>query len=784
MSNKIYIFFLFFIFSRLVVFSQTDTTNYNLNRLTADNVIEHVNEGEITVVSASRSNKKIEDLPVTIHVVTNEEILLNGYVTLVDVLKSLPSIRVSQPGSGENGEMFMMRGLVGNQYTKILVDNIPLKASVLTGLPIESQLPIRQAERIEIIYGPASAIYGADAAIGVINIITKKSKSSIFSTADIFSGTNGYQYTNFHVGGKAGRNQKILEYSFFGSNMDMKDMNIFSDTAVFHPLSYLEQNGLKVYVDGHVYLPTELNQDILDNYNIPTETFFHTIKNYDGTVSSPEISEIPTKSSLFGVTLRYKKIEFSYLFMYRQTHSSIGRTPYLYKYNDNQFFIADYNSKISISYNTNLRKILSSTSLILSGYRYDDNSSYGVTFIPNFEKGYVNANSNDAFLEQLYTYNYKFLEIVGGLSANASMNLPLTNYLPQNYIYAFQIIPKTTIEVNTTDFEKFGINPYMFVALSGFFQVYLDFKRLKIVGGIRQEFNTLFEEPIFIPRIAFLYSFNNNHSIRISSGQAYKPPAGNLLFQSLAFPINPDGETDSVQYAVIPNPSLQPEYFEAHEFGYRGSFFDKNLTIDFAYYYNKVKNLIISTLINPKIFYDNAVMPNGEFSRFYLNNDQAVTSFYGIDLAVTIKNIYKPKNVNINFSATYTYGQEELPTGETIKYLRGIPTYMFKINISGNPTRRIYINIQNTIMSGWKRSFLPYKEYYNLNPSYPNIKGYFTTDVTFGYRIHKNLNIFAKITNFFNNNYGGIDATSFDVDLKYNPQLGQNIKFGLTFIMN
>jgi len=45
-----------------------------------------------------------------------------------------------------------MRGVNGNQYTKILIDNIPVKASVLSGVPIEAQLPVRQAERIEIIY--------------------------------------------------------------------------------------------------------------------------------------------------------------------------------------------------------------------------------------------------------------------------------------------------------------------------------------------------------------------------------------------------------------------------------------------------------------------------------------------------------------------------------------------------------------------------------------------------------------------------------------------------------
>ncbi len=308
--------------------AQNDTTSYNLSRLSADNVIQHVDEGEMTVVSASRSARKIEELPFTIHVVTAEEIIMNGYITLVDVLKSLPNIKTSQPGSGEQGEIFMMRGLTGNQYVKILVDNVPIKPIIILGTSIEAQIPIRQAERIEIIYGPSSSVYGADAAIGVINIITKKAKSNIFANADMVMGPNGYNYTNFHVGGKAGRNKRILEYSFFANYMKVQNMDIFSDTLVFHPLSYLEQHGLQIPLDGQIYLPTQINQSIINQNNIPSDVFFHSAPNYEGSVSMPEINSIPAQSNLFGFSFKYKKWDLSFLNMQRKTHSSIGKSPF------------------------------------------------------------------------------------------------------------------------------------------------------------------------------------------------------------------------------------------------------------------------------------------------------------------------------------------------------------------------------------------------------------------------------------------------------------------------
>jgi hemoglobin/transferrin/lactoferrin receptor protein len=768
----------------LSISAQPDTLKYRLNRLTVDNVVEHKNIGDITVVSASRSARKIEDLPVTIHVVTRDEILLNNYITLVDVLKSLPSIKVSQPGSAENGEMFMMRGLLGNQYTKILVDNIPLKPSVTVGLPIEANFPIRQAERIEIIYGPASAIYGADAAIGVINIITKKSSSSVFSSADMLTGDYGYKFTNFHVGGKAGRNKRIFEYSFYGNFSEIRTLDIFRDSTVFHPLSFLEQQGMLVNAGGKTYLPTQIDDKFLRKYGIPMESFFMGMPNYRGTISMPNTSSIPAESNLFGFNLTYKKWNVSLVNMYRKTHSSIGRSPYLYKYDSPQYYLADRNNKFSINYNGNIRKINSNTNLILSSYDLDENSSFGVNFIPNFERAYQKAFSYEVFLEQLFTYNYRYLEIIGGLSTQFSNNLPQTNYLEKPYNPDYELYSSTEISINTTDYSKFGINPYAFIFVSGFVQFYLDLNKLKVVGGIRQEFNTLFPEKILNPRLAVQYAFNSNHSLRLSTGKAYKPPSGNILFQSVAFPFNIDGLSDSIYYATIPNPQLLPEYFQTHEFGYRGNFLNKKLSLDFALYYNSVKNLIVTSYVDPRTIYSNAYIPiEGEFARLFVNTKDATTQFYGIDFAVIFNNIYSPKNVRLQLSGSFTNGKETLPSKEKIPYLRGIPKYMFKINISGNPTFRTYINIENTVMSGWKRSFLPTKDYYQ-NSDYQNIKGYFITDIVLGYRIHSNLNFNFKVINAFASNYGGIDATSLDIDLRYNPQLGRNFRFGLSFTMN
>src|SRR4030042_4502329 len=167
-----------------------------IEKLDAEDLAFSIYTAEMNVISASRSSKSIAELPITIYVVTREEIIKNHYNSLIDIIESLPGVRISQPGSGELGESFELRGLVGNLYTMILINGLPIKPSAVIGMPIGSQLPVRQAERIEVIYGPAAAVYGADAVSGVINIIPKEADKGTFVMGDISLGQLDYRSGN------------------------------------------------------------------------------------------------------------------------------------------------------------------------------------------------------------------------------------------------------------------------------------------------------------------------------------------------------------------------------------------------------------------------------------------------------------------------------------------------------------------------------------------------------------------------------------------------------------
>ncbi len=753
-----------------------DTTIIQIEELTGNELELSKDINSIEVISASRTSKKISDLPVTIYVITREEIQENGYVTLVDVLKTLPGIKVSQPGSGEFGEMFQMRGMLGNEYAKILINNIPVRPSVVSGMPIEAQLPIRQAERIEVIYGPASALYGADATVGVINIITKEANNGIFSTADISLGSDMYGYVNFQAGGKAGRNKNILKYSFYGSRSNVDNLDIFQDTALYHPYAYLEQMGMVFDLGGTQVKPTALTSELAEQYGITD--FLPSQPHYEGTIEMPEISNIPTESQLIGVELSFRGFNLGFRNMRRTTHSSIGRTPFFYKYNNPRNFISDQINQFILGYNKQFKRFYNTTNFQVESYNYDPYSSFGVTFTPlKTPATYYQYNqSGDILLEELLNFKIKKVEVTAGFNFQFSGNLPHTNYSAKPFDVTR--VNYSTVSIASTDsVEAFGLNPFVFATTASFVQAYYSIGPINFVAGIRSDYNGLYFERSFNPRAALLYKITKTISLRGSVGKAYKAPTGNQMYESLAFENTTEG---GIHYAIVPNADLKPESFLAYELGFRASLLNSSLFIDISAYKNDFYDIITAAVLDPE--QEGFYLANnyeGEPLARTSRNSNAESVLQGVDFSSELRNILNDR-LRLGFSASYAYGSEILDDGVTIDYFRGMPKYILKGMVHVKPTRNTYLTVRSITSDGWYRLYAEP----TASPEDAYVNGYNVFDVIAGFRFHKNLNIWLKIKNFTNQNYGGIDGTGFDVDLRYNPQLARTVSFGMTFNLN
>ena len=131
------------------------------------------------VVSASGLEQKITDAPASVSVITRQELAKRPYVTLLDAVRDIEGVDVGETRDKTGQGTISMRGM-GSDYTLILVDGKrqnnhgDIYPNSFGGNQFGHIPPLDAIERIEVIRGPASTLYGADAMGGVINIITRK----------------------------------------------------------------------------------------------------------------------------------------------------------------------------------------------------------------------------------------------------------------------------------------------------------------------------------------------------------------------------------------------------------------------------------------------------------------------------------------------------------------------------------------------------------------------------------------------------------------------------------
>jgi vitamin B12 transporter len=127
------------------------------------------------VVTATRVPISAAAAPATVTVITGEELRLRGVTSLASALQTVPGLTFAQNGSfGATTSLFLRGG--ETKYVKVLVDGVPMNDP--GGAMDFSALTTDNVERIEIVRGPASVLYGADAVTGVIQVFTRRGRGT------------------------------------------------------------------------------------------------------------------------------------------------------------------------------------------------------------------------------------------------------------------------------------------------------------------------------------------------------------------------------------------------------------------------------------------------------------------------------------------------------------------------------------------------------------------------------------------------------------------------------
>ena len=142
------------------------------------------------VVQATRSGKRVGDEPIRVEVIDAEELaekttMVPGNISMVVAETNGLQVQITAPGLG--GANIRVRGLDG-RYTQVLADGLPLYGGQAPSLGL-LQIPPTDLARVEVIKGAASALYGASALGGVINLVSRRPKDE-FNANVLFNATH------------------------------------------------------------------------------------------------------------------------------------------------------------------------------------------------------------------------------------------------------------------------------------------------------------------------------------------------------------------------------------------------------------------------------------------------------------------------------------------------------------------------------------------------------------------------------------------------------------------
>ncbi|MGC1888510.1 MAG: TonB-dependent receptor plug domain-containing protein [Stellaceae bacterium] len=165
------------------------------------------------VVTPTRLPTPESEVGSSITVITEEEIQRKQERTLPDALKDVPGLNVVQTGGPGGTTSVFIRGANSNQ-TKVFIDGIDA-TDPATGTFNFEHILTWDIERVEVVRGPQSGLYGADAIGGVINIITKKGSGPAQFAGSLEGGSFGTLNQNARVSGAADRFNYYFDFAHF-----------------------------------------------------------------------------------------------------------------------------------------------------------------------------------------------------------------------------------------------------------------------------------------------------------------------------------------------------------------------------------------------------------------------------------------------------------------------------------------------------------------------------------------------------------------------------------------
>ncbi|GHN02997.1 vitamin B12 transporter BtuB [Cytophagales bacterium WSM2-2] len=426
---------------------------------------------KVTVTTASKSEENIQQAPAIMNIITAKEIESFGANTLTDVLDRLTSVYLISTYFSPDGQL-SMRGTqtdVFNTKVLILLDSRPLRESFHGGYNgvIYNMFPVERIERIEVIRGPGSVLYGTAAFVGVINIVTK--------TGDNKGLTAKVSYGQFNT------KQAALSYG-----------NRYNKFDVSGGLNIVRTDGWDFTARGE--------SDVIRNKANTADSLF----------KDPKTIKRDNKGVSGVLKIAYKNFTLN-TFAAKNDWETMGRVPSWsnpidYRIENNRYFS-------DLTYSRKMSKLW--TTSLSATYNYMYYRSYNSSKADD----YVRRGSSDVLFEFTnYIKPVSNLNIVVGGLANIQSGKGIdTSYGRDGKAANIDTAPNAD--------PWLTVPQYNYTWYAAYTQAdYSPSKKIKLVAGAQMN-KIDGKEASVSPRFGLILSANKNFGMKILYGNAFRSPA-------------------------------------------------------------------------------------------------------------------------------------------------------------------------------------------------------------------------------------------------------------------
>lgn len=700
------------------------------------------------VTTATKTEQSLANAPATIYVVTSRDIEERGYMSLEEVLQDIPEIEIQNKADAELYNLISVRGLFGNEKLLILRDGIRVNSMATTSHVVDKNFSVRNAERVEIVLGPASALYGADAFSGVVNIISKEGK--LLRGGELTTSYGMYHTTDnaFAIGGGDGKISFLVDGSFYRSN---------------------EPNLAKTYSnDFQWYNDTYLSDTILAGLS-------------NDSVSAPTLYSYQNQRLAYSIQGKLKFYDFELgAIRTEEVHASATGLQGKYAPYTNQ---AEFGIALTNVYLTHNLKDQSAdkrwtlNSLInWNHFEINPKSSF-INAFSNYDKAYKYGYDNNLKVRETFSFNINEQhELIAGLSYQFTNSLPKTSDLPAAYQRFKDPNEEQGLHYIGTEGNLIPQDFYFFTQhnIGAFLQYQGNIGDiLLITAGLRYDYNTRYNKqqnskfnPLdpLNPRVGVIVRPIEQLRIKIFYGEAFLAPSTKKTFEHYGSVV-PGFVVGSQQdyggfFWHVPNRALKPEKIRTVEGG--ASFIDKHFAVQANGFFN-----IASNLVENAYNFNQTFVTQSQDSIFILvtessaNNSTAQT--YGGTLRFDYRQTFGEEDqTEFNVFAGYTYMNgrvnDSLRLGFTAEHTikGGVLFRHKKFSIS---LRAIYRS----------PSLVADEQYTTINTPYNGNSAFVVLNAYAKYKIYEekgwSIDLFVKANNVTNQRY-------------YNTTINNQIYFG------